>query len=201
MEPVQFAAEHGWVGPDVWFAHMVHLSEPEIALVGSTGTGIAHCPQSNCRLGSGVAPISALEAAGAAISIGVDGAASNESADMIGETHCAWHVHRAVRGAGDVTVDDVVRWGTAGGARVLGLDDTGRIAPGALADLSIYRLRHPRYAGLHDPAIGPVVANGSAELVRVLVGGRSVVVDGTIPGLDLDMLAADARRIVKKMTA
>lgn len=197
--PMQFVADHGWTGPDVWFAHMVHLDEAEVAMVAATGTAIAHCPQSNCRLGSGIAPATALDRLGGTVSLAVDGAASNESADMIMEAHTAWHVHRALRGAGDVTVEDVVRWGTQGGARALGLADVGRIEVGACADLAIYRLDHPRYAGLHDPAIGPVVAGGAAQLARVLVGGRTVMADGVIPGVDLPALAAAARAVVRRM--
>ncbi len=197
--PMQFVADHGWTGPDVWFAHMVHLDESEVAMVAATGTAIAHCPQSNCRLGSGIAPATALDRLGGIVSLAVDGAASNESADMIMEANTAWHVHRALRGANDVTVEDVVRWGTQGGARALGLPDIGRIEVGACADLAIYRLDHPRYAGLHDPAIGPVVAGGAAQLARVLVGGRTVMTDGEILGVDLPTLAAEARAVVRRM--
>src|SRR5579872_7479924 len=97
--PVHWLAEHDWLGPDVWFAHLVHLDEEEVRILASTGTGMAHCPQSNCRLGSGVAPADAMARLGGAVSLGVDGAASNESADMISEMHSAWHTHRAVKGA------------------------------------------------------------------------------------------------------
>ncbi|HTP96287.1 MAG TPA: amidohydrolase family protein, partial [Burkholderiales bacterium] len=102
MLPVQFVAEHDWLGPDVWFAHMVHLADEEIGLVADSGTGIAHCPASNCRLGSGIARAPELAARGAPVSLGVDGAASNESSDMIAEAHLAWYVHRARGGAGAV---------------------------------------------------------------------------------------------------
>ncbi|MGP4879633.1 amidohydrolase family protein, partial [Klebsiella pneumoniae] len=90
MTPVQFCAEHDWLGNDVWFAHLVKLLPEEIALLGRTGTGIAHCPQSNGRLGSGIADLLALEQAGVPVSLGVDGAASNEAADMQSEAHAAW---------------------------------------------------------------------------------------------------------------
>src|SRR5205085_8671580 len=98
MKPVEFCQTIEWLGPDVWFAHLVKLDDDEIALLGKTHTGIAHCPQSNGRLGSGIAPVRELEAAGAAVSIGVDGAASNEAADMISEVHMAWLAQRARRG-------------------------------------------------------------------------------------------------------
>ncbi len=95
MTPVQFCAEHDWLGNDVWFAHLVKLLPEEIALLGRTGTGIAHCPQSNGRLGSGIADLLALEQAGVPVSLGVDGAASNEAADMQSEAHAAWLLQRA----------------------------------------------------------------------------------------------------------
>jgi 8-oxoguanine deaminase len=142
VSPIGFAQSVGWLGSDVWFAHLVKLDADEIALLGATGTGIAHCPQSNGRLGSGIAPVRALEDAGAVVSIGVDGAASNEAADMISEVHAAWLMQRArggehavalhrggagEAGASDASVEDVVRWGTAGGAQVLGLAAVGRL--------------------------------------------------------------------------
>ncbi|GLK92212.1 amidohydrolase family protein [Pseudomonas turukhanskensis] len=211
MTPVQFCAEQDWLGPDVWFAHLVKLLPEEIQLLGQTGTGIAHCPQSNGRLGSGIANLPALEAAGVPISIGVDGAASNEAADMLSETHAAWLLQRARKGelaqpkyaggqfeggADAASIEDVVRWGTAGGAQVLGLDDLGTLAVGKAADIAIYRLDDPRYFGLHDMAIGPVASGGRASLRALLVGGRRVVADDQVPGLDLMELSRQASAAV-----
>ncbi len=217
MKPVHFCETIDWLGPDVWFAHLVKLDADEIALLGATRTGIAHCPQSNGRLGSGIAPVRALEAAGARVSIGVDGAASNEAADMISETHAAWLLarardgqdavafHRGGRGEDDAaatTVEDVVRWGSAGGAAVLGLDAVGTLAAGQAADFSIYGLdRDPRYFGLHDPAIGPVASGGNADLRYLFVGGKEVVRDGRIPNLDLIELGRQSREAVKALLA
>ena len=217
MKPVHFCETVGWLGADVWFAHLVKLDPDEIALLGATGTGIAHCPQSNGRLGSGIAPVRELEAAGAAVSIGVDGAASNEAADMLSETHAAWLMQRAKAGeaavplyrggqgeadAAATTVEDVVRWGTAGGAKVLGLPGIGTLAPGQAADIAIYALdRDPRYFGLHDPAIGPVASGGTAHLLALLGGGREIVRNGAVPGLDLADLGRQARAAVARLTA
>jgi cytosine/adenosine deaminase-related metal-dependent hydrolase len=199
--PVAWMAEHDWLGPDVWFAHLVHIDDQEIKLLVETGTGVAHCPQSNCRLGSGIAPAERMAALGGAVSLAVDGAASNEAADMISEMHSAWHLHRAVKGAAAVRIEDVVRWASAGGARVLGFPGIGVIAPGKLADIAIFDLSHPRYCGLHDPLSGPVAAAGAAHLRYLLVGGRVVVEDGTIPGLDLTRLRHDASRVVARLAA
>lgn len=217
MKPVEFCQSIGWLGPDVWFAHLVKLDDDEIAMLGATRTGIAHCPQSNGRLGSGIAPVRALEAVGAKISIGVDGAASNEAADMISETHAAWLMarargghealahHRGGQGEGDaagVTVEDVVRWGSAGGAEVLGLDAIGTLEIGKAADFAIYGLdRDPRYFGLHDRAIGPVASGGSADLRHLFVGGREVVRDGRVPGLDLAELGRQSGQAVAGLLA
>jgi len=199
--PVQWMADHDYLGGDVWLAHLVHLDDEEIRILAETGTGMAHCPQSNCRLGSGIAPAERLAALGGAVSLAVDGAASNESADMISEMHSAWHTHRAVKGAGAVAVEDVVRWASAHGARVLGFEDGGVIAPGKLADLAIFDLSHPRYFGLHDPLIGPVACAGDAHLRHLIVGGRIVVSDGTIPGIDLAQLRHDAARVVTRLAS
>jgi 8-oxoguanine deaminase len=213
--PIHFAQAADWLGPDVWFAHLVKLDPAEIALLGATRTGIAHCPQSNGRLGSGIAPVRLLEDAGVTVSIGVDGAGSNEAADMISEVHAAWLMQRArggqaalarhrggagEAGAGDASVEDVVRWGTAGGAQVLGLDAVGRIAPGMAADIAIYALdQDPRHFGLHDVAVAPVASGGRAHLRALLVGGRRVVEQGAIAGLDLAGLAHEARAAVRAL--
>jgi 8-oxoguanine deaminase len=199
--PVEWLADHDWLGPDVWFAHLVHLDAHEVQILASSGTGMAHCPQSNCRLGSGIAPADALARLGGAVSLGVDGAASNESADMISEMHSAWHIHRALKGADVVTAEDVVRWATAGGARVLGLPRIGTLAPGQRADIAIFDLNEPRHFGMHDPLIAPVTCAGSAHLRYLLVGGRIVVENGAIPGLDIKELRSDAASVIARMVA
>jgi cytosine/adenosine deaminase-related metal-dependent hydrolase len=199
--PVQWMADHDYLGSDVWLAHLVHVDDDEIRVLAETGTGMAHCPQSNCRLGSGIAPAERLAALGGTVSLAVDGAASNESADMVSEMHSAWHTHRAAKGSGAVSIEEVVRWASANGARVLGFEDAGVIAPGKLADLAIFDLSHPRYFGLHDPLIGPVAAAGTPDLRHLIVGGRVVVADGLIPGLDLAALRHDAARVVAGLAA
>jgi 8-oxoguanine deaminase len=199
--PVEWLADHDWLGPDVWFAHLIHLDLNEIRILASTGTGMAHCPQSNCRIGSGIAPADALSRLGGAVSLGVDGAASNESADMISEMHSAWHTHRAVKGPTSVSVEDVVQWATAGGARVLGLPHIGTLAPGQQADIAVFTLDEPRHFGMHDPMIAPVTCAGSASLRYLLIGGRIVVENGAIPGLDIQRLKSDAIRVVTRLAA
>jgi len=214
ITPLQFVEAHDWVGSDVWFAHMVHLSDDEIAFCARTGTGVAHCPQSNGRLGSGIARVPEMLAASVPVGLAVDGAASNEAADMISEAHACWLMHRAdpraggraVAGAGQpgghaaaLTVEDVVHIGTAGGARVLGLGGVGMLAVGMAADFAVYDLDGPRYFGLHDMAIGPVASGGRPTLRALVCNGRVVVEHDTIPGLDLGELRRDAAALVGRM--
>jgi cytosine/adenosine deaminase-related metal-dependent hydrolase len=210
--PLQFVAEHEWVGSDVWFAHMVHLESSELQMCADTGTGIAHCPQSNGRLGSGIARIPEALALGVPVSLAVDGAASNEAADMASEAHAAWLMHRAdpragartVQAGGNaaaMTVEDVVHIGTQGGAHVLGLDGVGTLEVGKAADIAIYDLDQPRHFGLHDAALGPVASGGRPTLRALLVHGRTVVENDHIPGLDLAQLRRDAQALVSKMRA
>ena len=217
--PMQFVEKHEWVGEDVWYAHMVHLDDSELKMCAETGTGIAHCPQSNGRLGSGIARIPEAMALGVPVGLAVDGAASNEAADMLSEAHMCWLAHRAdPRGgertdppgraprspqpggnAGAMTVEDVVHIGTAGGARVLGLSGVGTLAVGQAADLAVYDLDHPRFFGLHDAAVGPVASGGRATLRALLVQGRTVVENDAIPGLDIAQLRRDAQALVDLM--
>jgi cytosine/adenosine deaminase-related metal-dependent hydrolase len=209
--PLRFVAEHEWVGEDVWYAHMVHLDDGDLKIAADTKTGIAHCPQSNARLGSGIARIPEALALGVPVGLAVDGAASNEAADMIAEAHMAWLVHRADPRAGAqrgvqpgglahaMTVEDVVHIGSAGGARVLGLQGVGTLEVGRAADLAVYALDHPRFFGLHDEAVGPVVAGGPPRLRALLVHGRVVVENDQIPGLDLARLRCDAAAFVQRI--
>lgn len=199
--PIEFCERHEWLGRDVFYAHLVHLAPHEIGLLAQSGTGMSHCPQSNCRLGSGIAPAPALDLMGGRVSIGVDGAGSNEAADMVSETHAAWLVHRARDGAWSTTVEDVVRWGSAGGADLLGLGEVGTLEVGRQADLAVYALDDLRYAGLHDPVIGPVAAGGAARLKHLFCAGREIVRDGEIPGFDRAALLREARGAVQRLVA
>lgn len=197
--PVEFVAEHEWLGSDVWFAHLVKMESSEIQMLAESGAGASHCPMSNSRLGSGIAPIPQLAEAGAPISIGVDGVASNESGSMCNEVNAAWLIHRAAQGASSTVAEDIIHWGSAGGAHVLGLDKIGTLEVGQAADLVVYDLDHPRFYGFHDRALAPVVAGEPITARYNIIGGHVVVDDGVIPGLDLDKLRADARSGVKQL--
>ena len=199
--PVEFVAEHEWLGPDVWFAHLVHLQPSEIRMLAQTGSGIAHCPVSNSRLGSGIAPVPQLAAAGVPVSLGVDGVASNESGSMTGEVNTAWLIHRAAQGASATTAEDVIHWATAGGARVLGLSEVGTLQVGQAADLVLYDINHPRFYGFHDPALAPVVAGEPIAVRTSIIGGRVVVDEGVVCGLDVARIRAEASQGVADLMA
>ncbi len=196
--PVAWLAEQDWLGPDVWFAHLVECDADEVALLADSGTGMAHCPQANARLGSGVAPADALHHAGGAVALAVDGAGANEAADMGAALYSAFSLHRASKGVAAVTAETALHWATQGGARVLGYDRIGTLAPGMAADIAIFDIAHPRNMGLHDPALAPMIT-GAATIRHSFVGGRQIVENGAIPGLDLPALAEEAGRVVSRL--
>ncbi|GAA4337805.1 8-oxoguanine deaminase [Pigmentiphaga soli] len=201
---VELCEATGWLGPDVWFAHVVHATGGEIELLARTGTGVAHCPASNARLGSGIAPVAAMRQAGVRLSLAVDGAGSNESADMLSELHFAWLLHQTqrpafeARGQAAPTVADAIGWASAGGADVLGLD-TGRLEPGAPADLGVYALDDLAHLGAHDPASALVASAGRPTLRLLLCGGEPIVADGVPRGIDTDRLRARVAAAVRRI--
>ncbi|WP_323765105.1 amidohydrolase family protein [Marinovum sp.] len=198
QRPVPWLADCGWLGEDVWFAHLVDLSPEEVALLAESGTAMAHCPQANARLGSGIAPAPALHRAGGVVSLAVDGAGANEAADMGAALYSAFTLHRASQGVPAIDPATALHWATMGGARALGLPAIGALAPGMAADIALFDLSAPRNFGLHDPATAPVVT-GAARVRHSLIGGRIVVRDGQLPGLDLGTLSEDAARLTARL--
>jgi len=189
--PVELAEELGWVGPDVWHAHMVHLTEDEIGRIGRTRTGVAHCPTSNMRLGSGIAPVPALLQAGARVGLGVDGSASNDSSHLLAEARNALLLHRITGDPGALTARQVLWLATRGGAAVLGRDDIGQLAPGMAADFIGVRIDSLDLAGgaVHDPVAALVFCHPPYVDFSV-VNGRLRVWKGEIVDLDLPALIA-----------
>jgi len=194
--PAEYAEQLGWLGPDVWHAHCVKLDDAGIAAFAKTGTGVAHCPGSNMRLASGIAPIRAMRDAGVPVSIAVDGSASNDSGHMIGEARLALLLQRVgvgqaqgpVKGPSALTAREVLEISTLGGARVLGRDDVGALAPGMAADLVTVPLDE---IGLTGAGHDPLAALFFCHVPRVkhsVVNGRTVVRDGQITTLDLPRL-------------
>ena len=200
QRPVPWLADKGWLGEDVWFAHLVDLTADEVALLAETGSAMAHCPQANARLGSGVAPAPAPHGLGGTVSLAVDGAGANEAADMGMALYSAFAIQRATGGVDAVDAGTVLHWATMGGAKTLGIPGIGRLAPGMAADITLFDVTHPRTFGLHDPALAPVVS-GAATVRHSFVGGRPVVRNGTLPGLDLGQLAEDAARVTARIAA
>jgi len=189
--PVELAEELGWVGPDVWHAHMVHLTEDEIGRIGRTRTGVAHCPTSNMRLGSGIAPVPALLQAGARVGLGVDGSASNDSSHLLAEARNALLLHRITGDPGALTARQVLWLATRGGAAVLGRDDIGQLAPGMAADFIGVRIDSLDLAGgaVHDP-VAALVFCPPPYVDFSVVNGRLRVWKGEIVDLDLPALIA-----------
>jgi 8-oxoguanine deaminase len=197
--PVDYADELGWLGEDVWLAHCVHLSPGDVATFARTGTGTAHCPTSNGRLGSGIAPVHDLLAAGAPVGLGVDGAASNEAGTMAEEMHQAMLFARLRNGPAALTARDCLRLGTMGGARVLGRHgDLGSLEVGKLADLALWRVDGLGTVDIADPVCALVFGHTPLELL--VVDGDVVVADGQLRTADPDTLGraaqAASRRVV-----
>lgn len=199
--PVHWLAEHGWMGEDIWYAHLVECDESEVRVLAETGTGMAHCPQANARLGSGIAPTSLLHGMGGNVSLAVDGAAANEAADMGTTLYLAYALPKTHAGAAATTAETVLHWATAGGARVLGFDNIGTIEVGKAADIAIFDLNRPRYFGQHDPLVSPIVSAGDLSVRHSFVAGRPLVENGQIPWLDLERLRMEALRVVAKLGA
>lgn len=198
--PLDYLADVGWLSDRTWLAHGIHFSETEIARLGAAGTGIAHCPGSNMVLASGICHGVELEEAGAPVGIGVDGSASEDASNLMQEVRLALQIQRLRYGAARVSHRDVLRWATEGSARCLGRDDIGKLEPGRQADIAMFRLDEPRFSGAGDP-LAALVLCGAHRADRVMVGGRWRVLDGAIPGLDLDALMAEHRAAAKALTS
>jgi cytosine/adenosine deaminase-related metal-dependent hydrolase len=194
--PVEYLDRLDWLGEDVWLAHAVHLAPAEIARLGATGTGVAHCPSSNGRLGAGVAPSRALLDAGVPVGLGVDGAASQEAGRMVDELRQALYAARNRDGAGPtaLTARETLAMATIGGARCLGrADELGSLEPGKLADLALWRIDGLGHAGITDP-IAALVFGAAPPLELLTVGGRVVVERDELRTADEASLASDLSR-------
>jgi 8-oxoguanine deaminase len=200
--PVELAEDLDWVGPDVWHAHMVHPSAAEIARLGRTRTGAAHCPTSNMRLGSGIAPLGAMIAAGMRVGLGVDGSASNDSSQLLAEARAAMLLQRVAGGPAAQSARAVLRLATRGGASVLGRDDIGALAPGMAADLIGVRIDTLPMAGaaVHDPLAALVFTAPSTADLSV-IDGRVRVEGGDLVGVDLPALVAAHNRHARALFA
>ncbi|WP_101049059.1 8-oxoguanine deaminase [Macromonas nakdongensis] len=225
MTPTQYAQELGWLGDDVWHAHCVKLDDAGISLFAATRTGVAHCPCSNMRLASGIAPVRRMLNAGVPVGLGVDGSASNDAAHLVNEARQALLLARVGRalqapetrtgadgqsrtffgcdlGPAEMTARDALRLATRGGAEVLGRRDIGHLAPGQCADLALFRLDTLAMAGgaVHDP-VGALLLCASPQADHTVVHGRVVVRDGQLTTVDLGPLLERHHRLAAQLVA
>ena len=197
--PARYAEDLGWTGRDVWHAHCVRLDREGIALFARTGTGIAHCPCSNMRLGSGIAPIARMRRAGVPVGLGVDGSASNDGASLLGEARQAMLLQRVRFGPAALTARAALELATRGGADVLNRDDIGHLAPGMAADLAVFDLNRVEFAGgRHDPAAALVFC-APVPSAYTIVNGRVVVRQGQLTTLDLGRLVERHNRLAAEL--
>jgi cytosine/adenosine deaminase-related metal-dependent hydrolase len=195
--PVEYLERLGWLAGDVWCAHCVHLDDGDVGKLAATGTGVAHCPTSNLRLGAGVAPVRPLLDAGGRVGLGVDGSASNERGDLLFEVKQSLLVARGRDGPAALTARQALWLATRGGAALLGRGDLGAIEPGRCADLAVWRTDVLELAGASDPVAG-LVLSAPHRVDRLLVGGDDVVRNGRLVRASEEEIAQEHRRQAEK---
>lgn len=199
VRPIELLESLEWLGPDVYLAHCVHLSESDIRRIAETQTGVAHCPCSNMRLGSGVPSIRALLDAGARVGLGVDGSSSNDGGHLLAECRQAMFLQRVVHGPAGLSVAEAFSLGTSGGAAIFNRPQLGNIDAGCLADLAMYRRDDISLAGaIEQDPLGALMLCHVHRADRVMVNGRMVVADGQITMLDLPVLIERFNRLVRE---
>ncbi len=199
MTPAEYAEDLGWVGPDVWHAHCVQLDQHGIDLFARTGTGVAHCPCSNMRLASGIAPIRNMRDAGVPVGLGVDGSASNDGATMIGEVRQALLLQRVGFGPDAMTAREALEIATLGGAKVLNRNDIGALAAGMSADFVAFDLRQIAFAGaLHDP-LAALVFCAPSQVAHSVINGKQVVKDGYLLSIDLPLVIERHNQLARQL--
>jgi cytosine/adenosine deaminase-related metal-dependent hydrolase len=198
--PVEYLTDLGWLGGDVWCAHCVHLSADDIQDFGATGTGVAHCPTSNLRLGAGIAPVREMLGHGVRVGLGVDGSASNERSDLLLEVKQALLVARGRGGPTAMTAREALKLGTRGGAAVLGRDDIGSLEPGKCADFAVWRTDVLELGGAEDLVAG-LVLSAPHRVDRLIVAGEEVVRDGALVNADEEAIALVHREQARRFAA
>lgn len=201
MRPGDYAEDIGWVGDDVWHAHCVQLDDSEINLFARTGTGVCHCPASNMRLASGIAPIRAMRDQGVKVGLGVDGSASNDSGDLLNEVRLAMLLQR-INGEPDpsrMTAREALELATLGGASVLGRDDIGALATDMAGDFVAYRVDSPSFAGAQHDLVAALVFCRSVQVDLSVINGRVVVRDGQLESVDLPVLVEQHNAYSKQL--
>ncbi|MFA5160734.1 MAG: 8-oxoguanine deaminase [Elusimicrobiales bacterium] len=201
MRPLEYMRSSGWLEDGrSWFAHCVHLNPAESRLMAKTRAGVAHCPSSNMRLGSGIAPVNMYLRHGVAVSLGVDGSASNDCNDMPGEARNAMLCARVKDGAGAMSARQALRLATIGGARVLGRDDIGSLEPGMAADIALFDVSGLDFAGAQSDPVAALMFCGTSHRARhVIVNGKIAVKDGRLAKLDERRIAAAQNKAAAKL--
>jgi cytosine/adenosine deaminase-related metal-dependent hydrolase len=200
LRPLAYMEQAGWVGEDVWFAHGIYFSDDEIEVLAKSGTGIAHCPASNLRLGSGICKVPQLLAAGVPVGLAVDGSASNDASGMVREMQLALLVHRVGTAVDAMPPQHVLDMATRGSARLLGRPELGELRPGAAADLAAFRLDRLDFAGaMHDPAAAILFCGSGVRADVTVVAGRVLVEDGRLVGVDEQQLFHRANQVAGAM--
>ena len=198
--PGDYAEAVGWLGEDVWHAHCVHLSDDSILKFAKTGTGVAHCPCSNMRLASGIAPVRKMLDRGVPVGLGVDGAASNDATNLLNEARTAFLLARVGSGdPGAMTARQALELATRGGARVLGRDDVGYLAPGMAADFIAFNCDHPHFAGAQHDLVAALVFCHSGNVDYSFINGRKVVDQGRLTTIELENLVEKTNQQSKKL--
>ncbi len=200
--PVELAEDLGWAGPDVWYAHGVHVSGLEIRRMAAAGTGVAHCPTSNMRLASGIAPLAAYREQRVRVGLGVDGSASNDSSHLLAEVRQAMLLAR-LAAAGDggqlLTARQALELATVGGAALLGRDDIGALTPGRACDFITIDLERVEFAGArHDP-VAAIVFCAPVTVDHSFVHGRQVVEGGKLTTIDLPVVVERHNRAARRL--
>jgi cytosine/adenosine deaminase-related metal-dependent hydrolase len=195
--PGQYAEDLGWTGPDVWHAHCVKLNGSEIELFAGSRTGVAHCPCSNCRLGSGIAPLRAMRDRGVKVGLGVDGSASNDAGTLVAEARMAMLLQRVARGADAMSAREALEIATLGGAQVLGRPECGALSVGKRADVAIWDMSGLEAAGSWDPVA--FLLAGPMRVKDLIVEGRRVVAEGQMVTLDLGKVVERQNRLARRL--
>ncbi|MFA8441486.1 8-oxoguanine deaminase [Yoonia sp.] len=195
--PGQYAEDLGWTGDDVWHAHCVKLDGQEIDLFARSSTGVAHCPCSNCRLGSGIAPVRQMRDAGVHVGLGVDGSASNDIGNLVGEARQAMLLQRVQNGADAMSAHEALEIATRGGAEVLGRDDCGQLAVGKRADIALWDATSVESAGSWDPLA--LVLAGPMKVDALFVEGRQVVSEGRMLTIDLPRIISRQNTLARNL--
>ena len=198
--PLKVMEDCGFVGPDVWYAHGIHFNDEELATLARTGTGVAHCPSSNMRLGSGICRVREMLDLGVPVGLAVDGSASNDASDMLGEARQALLLQRVRYGSAGITAREVLGLATAGGARILGYEEAGRMEEGALADIAMFDVMKLEYAGaLSDPAAALLFSGYNHGVDHLMVNGKFAVRDGRLTGANEETIRDEANRCAKRL--